>query len=161
MSQTVLYLLIFVCIVISAVAVFYIIRHNNVIKDAKQQQKVQNELTEKRYRERREYLIESIHVISQAVGNDEKLTNAEACMRLTPLLEALAPHLLSHSDYAVIYDFYKRIEHIPIKDEWKKLSKQKRWGYLKDMQAADAELGGSLHEAAAKLAKYDFDNMMH
>ncbi len=161
MPQWVLYILILLCLVISGVALFFIFRHNAIIKDAKAQQKIQQELTEKRYRERREYLIESIQVISRAVGNDEKLTNAEACLRLTPLLEAFAPHLLSHADFSVIYGFYKHVEHIPIKGEWKKLSKQKRWGYLREMKTADQELGTAFQEAAGKLAKYDFDNIMH
>lgn len=161
MSESFLYLLIAVCLIISGVALFYIVRHRKIIKDAKEEQFAQQELTAKRYKEKRDYLIESIKVISQAVGNDEKLTNAEAALRLTPLLEALAPHLLAHADFSAVYEFYKRVEHVPIKDNWKKLSKQKRWEYLREMNAADEELGDSLKEAAARLAKYNFDAMMH
>jgi len=143
------------------VAVFYIYRYAKQIKTANEQQKQQIERTQKRYDEQRDYLIESIHVISRAVGNDEKLTYTEACMRLTALLESLAPHLLQDADFAVIYEVYKRTEHIPIKDGWKKLTKQKRWAYQKEMAKVEAEFSSEVDKAAARLAKYDFNMMLH
>lgn len=160
MSAFIVYLLIAVFVLISCVSIFYIIRHQRIIAEAKKQELLQQEKTEQRYREKRAYLIESVKVISQAVENDEKLTNAEASLRLTPLLEALAPHLLDQADFSVIREFHKRVEHVPIKEDWKKLSKQERWKFMREMNAADAELGGAFKEAASLLVKHDF-NLMH
>ncbi|MGB0206263.1 MAG: DUF2489 domain-containing protein [Neptuniibacter sp.] len=161
MSQELIYLLILLCIVISAIALFYIRRHSKLIKDTRDEQKQQIEKAQKRYDEQRDYLIESIHVISRAVGNDDKLTYTEACMRLTALLESLAPQLLQHADFSVIYEVYKRTEHIPIKDDWKKLTRQKQWKYKKEMAKVEAEFAEEVDKAARRLAEYDFNMMLH
>ncbi|MGH1461020.1 MAG: DUF2489 domain-containing protein [Neptuniibacter sp.] len=161
MSQELIYLFIAISLAVCMVAVFYIWRHYNVIKDVRRQQKSQIEKAQKRYDEKRAYLIESIHVISRAVGSDEKLTHTEACIRLTALLESLAPHLLQHADFAVIYEVYKRTEHIPIKQEWKKLTKQKQWTYQKEMARVESEFSDEVEQAAQRLAEYDFDMMLH
>lgn len=161
MSQELIYLLILLCIVISAIALFYIRRHSKLIKDTRDEQKQQIEKAQKRYDEQRDYLIESIHVISRAVGNDDKLTYTEACMRLTALLESLAPQLLQHADFSVIYEVYKRTEHIPIKDDWKKLTRQKQWTYKKEMAKVEAEFADEVDKAARRLAEYDFNMMLH
>ncbi len=161
MSQELIYLLILLCIVISVIALFYIRRHSKLIKDTRDEQKQQIAKAQKRYDEQRDYLIESIHVISRAVGNDEKLTYTEACMRLTALLESLAPQLLQHADFSVIYEVYKRTEHIPIKDDWKKLTRQKQWTYKKEMAKVEAEFAEEVDKAARRLAEYDFNMMLH
>jgi histidinol phosphatase-like PHP family hydrolase len=161
MSQEIIYLLILLCIVISVIALFYIRRHSKLIKDTRDEQKQQIAKVQKRYDEQRDYLIESIHVISRAVGNDEKLTYTEACMRLTALLESLAPQLLQHADFSVIYEVYKRTEHIPIKDDWKKLTRQKQWTYKKEMAKVEAEFAEEVDKAARRLAEYDFNMMLH
>ncbi len=161
MSQELIYFFIVVCLVISAIAIVYIRRHSKQIRDVRNEQKEQLEKAQKRYDEQRDYLIESIHVISRAVGNDEKLTYTEACMRLTALLESLAPHMLQHADFSVIYEVYKRTEHIPIKDDWKKLSKQKQWTYKKEMAKVEAEFSEEVNKAAQRLANYDFEMMLH
>jgi 16S rRNA C1402 (ribose-2'-O) methylase RsmI len=132
-----------------------------LIKDTRDEQKQQIEKAQKRYDEQRDYLIESIHVISRAVGNDDKLTYTEACMRLTALLESLAPQLLQHADFSVIYEVYKRTEHIPIKDDWKKLTRQKQWTYKKEMAKVEAEFAEEVDKAARRLAEYDFNMMLH
>ncbi|MFY0678889.1 MAG: DUF2489 domain-containing protein [Neptuniibacter sp.] len=161
MSQELIYFFIALCLVVIAVAIFYIQRHSKLIRDTRNAQKEQIEKAQKRYDEQRDYLIESIHVISRAVGKDEKLTYTEACMRLTALLESLAPNLLQHADFSVIYEVYKRTEHIPIKEGWKKLSKQKQWGYRKEMAKVEKEFADEVDKAAQRLAAYDFDMMLH
>ncbi|WP_299182971.1 DUF2489 domain-containing protein [uncultured Neptuniibacter sp.] len=161
MSQQLIYLLIGLGVVVCIVAVVYIYRHYTVIKTAKTSQILQAEQSQERYQKNRAYLIESIQVIARAVGNDEKLTYTEACMRLTALIEALAPHLLQHADFSVIFEVYKRTEHIPIKEGWKKLSKQQRWKYQQEMALCDKEYGEKIKSAAAILAEYDFDHMLH
>lgn len=161
MSQEVIYLLITAMLAVCFVSLLFIRKHHRVIRDAKVQETQQKAKVQKRYDEQRAYLIESIQVISRAVGNDEKLTYTEACMRLTALMESLAPHLLQHADFAVIYEVYKRTEHIPIKDEWKKLTKQKQWVYKKEMAKVEAEFAERVDQAAKKLTKYDFNLMLH
>jgi len=161
MSDSLIYTLIAICLVICGVAIFFIKRHYTKIKQVKAEHALQAEKISKRYNERRAYLIESVQVISRAVGNDEKLTTTEACIRLSTLLESLAPQLLQHADYSVIYEVYKRTEHIPIKDQWKALSKQAKWSFQKEMTQIDSELGEKVKQAAAKLAQYNFEESLH
>lgn len=131
MSQSVIYLLIALGLAACVVAVVYIRRHLMIIRQAKVQQEEQDQATRQRYEERRAYLIESIQVIAKAVGSDEKLSNTEACMRLTSLLESFAPQLLQQAEFSVIQEVYNRTQHIPIMAEWKALSKQAQWKYKK------------------------------
>ncbi len=161
MSQFVIYALIFICVVVCVIAINYIRKHHSTIKQAKFDALEQEKNSKQRYEERRAYLIESIQVIAKAVGNDEKLTYTEACMRLTALLESLEPNLLQHADYSVIFEVYKRTEHSPIKGEWKKLSKQKQWKYKQEMASVESEFGDEVCIAARKLAAFDFNAMMH
>ena len=161
MSQETIYILIVVMALVCVGLLMFIKKHYGVIRDAKVQEAEQQARVQKRYDEQRAYLIESIQVISRAVGNDEKLTYTEACMRLTALIEALAPHLLQHADFAVIYEVYKRTEHIPIKEDWKKLSRQKQWAYKKEMAKIEAEFSAQVDKATKKLAVYDFNLMLH
>lgn len=161
MSESLIYGLIAVSVIACLIAMYFIKLHYGRIKQVKAEHAEQAEKINKRYNERRAYLIESIQVISKAVGNDEKLTTTEACIRLSTLLESLAPQLLQHSDYAVIHEVYKRTEHIPIKEQWKALSKQAKWSFQKEMAEIDEELGEQVKTAAAKLAYFDFDKSLH
>lgn len=161
MSSELIYLFIVVFVAVSCVALFFIRKHYRLIKEVKEEHKIQQDKVQKRYDEQRAYLIESIQVISKAVGNDEKLTHTEACMRLTALLESLAPHLLQDAQFSVIYEVYKRTEHIPIKDGWKKLSKQKQWQYKQEMTRVEAEFSKEVNEAAKRLSEFNFNLMLH
>lgn len=161
MSSELIYFLIVVFVFICCVAAFFIRKHYLVIKGAKEQGELQNQIAQKRYDEQRAYLIESIQVIARAVGNDEKLTYTEACMRLTVLLESLAPHLLQDPQFSAIYEVYRKTQHIPIKNDWKKLSKQKKWQYKKEMAKIESEFAKDVDEAAAHLVQFNFDLMLH
>ncbi len=161
MSENVIYTLIAVSVIVAIVATVYIVKAVKFTREQQNSLKEEEQRVQKRYEEQRAYLVESVQVISAAVGNDEKLSITEACMRLNALLESLAPQLLSDPEFKVINDVYAKTSHIPIKGDWKALSKQERWGFMQEMKRVDAEFSEDVRIAAAKLKAYDFSLAMH
>jgi len=161
MTEQIVYILIALFLVICTVAGWYIKHHYQLLQQAKRKEQQEQKKAEQRYSEQRAYLIESIQVIAKAVGNDEKLSYTEACMRLNALLEALSPQLLLTPEVMVIREVYKQTEHIPIKEQWKALSKQQRWAFKKEMAKVEQEHGEQVLAAAGYLARYDFNLLIH
>jgi ubiquitin C-terminal hydrolase len=157
MNDEILYTLIVAVLVVCLLLARYIYRQMSHIKSVKDAQIEQERVANERYQEQRAYLIESITVIAKAYGNDEKLTCTEACMRLSTLLQSFSPELLDRPEVSVIRQFHMKTEHIPIKEDWKALSKQERWRFMKEMASLEQEYGKDVLEATAYLANYDFD----
>ncbi|MFW1678622.1 DUF2489 domain-containing protein [Pontibacter sp. JAM-7] len=161
MSESVVYSLIAICVLVIVLCVFYLLRYwrrykQRVAYENQQQQKLKQEL-----RERRAYLVESVQVIARAVGHDDKLTLTEACMRLSTLLESLSPELVKHPEVAVLREMHNRTSHIPIKEGWQKLSKQEQWRFKQEMVRLEQEYETKIHTAAGFLAAYDFSKLIH
>ncbi|EON91064.1 hypothetical protein MARLIPOL_15482 [Marinobacter lipolyticus SM19] len=62
--------------------------------------------------ERRQSMVESIHVIAMAVEEDQ-VEYSEACLRLKGLLDHVAPELLAQSPFRVFQEVYDQIQHMP------------------------------------------------
>ncbi len=161
LSQETLFVLSGIVVIICVVLALYIKRKYILLDSVKKQQQEEERKTKQRYEEQRSYLIESITVISKAYGNDDKLSCTEACMRLSTLLEALAPQLLESPEVSVIREVHKRTEHIPIKEEWKALSKQQKWKFSKEMAKLDSEYKAKVLDATRYLIAYDFKMLTH
>ncbi|MDO6514463.1 MULTISPECIES: DUF2489 domain-containing protein [unclassified Neptuniibacter] len=157
MSEEYIYLLIILLSVICLFLIVFIRHKYQQIKAAQSAVKEQEEKVAERYEEQRAYLIESIKILARAYGNDERLTCTEACMRLCALLSSLSPPLLEKPELVVIREVHRKTEHIPIKDKWKALSKQERWGFSKEMAKVEAEHESDLLLAVEYLVNYDFN----
>ena len=161
MSQSLLYFLIGVSVLIGGFSLLFIVRSLKKINQVKHERAVQAQQVEENYRKRRDYLIESIQVIARADGTDDKLSYTEASIRLSTLLQMLSPDLLEKPELCALQRVHERTEHIPIKEEWKSLSKQERWKFQKEMHAIETEYADSIDEAARYLSEYDFKMLMH
>lgn len=161
MSQELLYFLSIVAFGICIYLVIYIKKKYSLIRNAKILHQEQDEKAQLRYEEQRSYLIESITIIAKAYGNDEKLTCTEACMRLSTLLQTLAPQLLEQPELSVIKDVHLKTEHIPIKEKWKALSKQEKWTFTKEMAQLDQKYQEDVLSATQYLIAYDFKLLIH
>lgn len=161
MSQELLYFLSIVAFGICIYLVIYIKKKYSLIHNAKILHQEQDEKAQLRYEEQRSYLIESITIIAKAYGNDDKLTCTEACMRLSTLLQTLAPQLLEKPELSVIKDVHLKTEHIPIKEKWKALSKQEKWTFTKEMALLDQKYQEDVLSAAQYLITYDFKLLVH
>ncbi|MEH6648623.1 MAG: DUF2489 domain-containing protein [Motiliproteus sp.] len=104
----------------------------------------------------RDYLIESVRVISSAMG-DGQCELTEGCIRLKKLLDHLAPYLHKHEDFAIINEMYELTKHMPILDEWKKLKLKQRFEMTQQREALEAEHQAAIEQAAKKLSRYNFE----
>lgn len=161
MSKEYIYFLTALLLCVCVVLLIYIQRKFKQMKAIKREEELQKKRVAERYKEQRAYLIESIGVIAKAYGSDERLSCTEACMRLSTLLSALSPTLLDKPELSVIREVHRKTEHIPVKDKWKALSKQERWGFSKEMAKVESEHETDVIAAAAYLTTYDFDLMVH
>ncbi|RDE18088.1 DUF2489 domain-containing protein [Motiliproteus coralliicola] len=105
--------------------------------------------------EQRDYLIESVKVISLAII-DEQCELAEGCIRLKKLLDHLAPQLHRHEDFSIINEMFNATSHMPILDEWKKLKLKQRFELTQEREALEQQHHDAILEAARKLADYRF-----
>lgn len=110
-------------------------------------------------REHRQYLVDSIRLVAQAVLNDDKMTCTEGCIRLKVLLDNLAPHLHQHEDFAVIERIYAATRHIPYLQEWKALSRQEQARYQFEMVQLEAQHAAEIERAMHSLQRYPLDQL--
>ena len=106
--------------------------------------------------EQRDYLVESVRVISSAMG-DGQCELTEGCIRLKKLLDHLAPYLHEHQDYAIINQMYELTKHMPILDEWKKLKLKQRFAMTQQREALETEHRDAVEQAAKSLSRYNFE----
>ncbi|MGB0468488.1 MAG: DUF2489 domain-containing protein [Pontibacterium sp.] len=111
--------------------------------------------------EHRSYLIESIHVIAKAMIHDEKLTLTEGSIRLSALLDQLAPALKQEPDIIVIGRVQEATNHIPYLKAWKVLDKKEQRRYLREMHVIETEHRDALLKAAEVLSSYPFEQRFH
>ncbi len=106
--------------------------------------------------QQRDYLIESVKVISSAVG-DGQCELTEGCIRLKKLLDHLAPHLHQHEQFAIINQMYEATKHMPIMDAWKQLKIKQRFEYTREREALEQQHGEAILIAAKALSHYRFE----
>lgn len=161
MSQSVLYTLIAFFLLLGGGALFFIYRSMQQINQIKGEQLAKRKQAEENFKKRREYLIESIQVIAAAVGTDDKLSYTEACIRLSTLLQMLDENLIQKPELIVLGKVHEGTAHIPIKDEWKSLTKQERWKFQCEMNALEKEHKKDIDVAARYLKAFDFNQLLH
>lgn len=106
--------------------------------------------------QQRDYLIESVRVISSAVA-DGQCELTEGCIRLKKLLDHLAPHLHQHESFSVFNQIYEATKHMPILDEWKKLKIKQRFAYTRERDELEQQHREAILTAAKALSSYRFE----
>ncbi len=106
--------------------------------------------------QQRDYLVESVRVISSAMG-DGQCELTEGCIRLKKLLDHLAPYLHEHQDYAIINQMYEQTKHMPILDAWKKLKLKQRFEYTRERDELEQKHRTAIEQAAKALSRYNFE----
>ena len=106
--------------------------------------------------EQRDYLIESVKVISLAIG-DGQCELTEGCIRLKKLLDHLAPHLHRHESFSIFNQIYDATAHMPILDEWKKLKLKQRFEMTQEREQLENEHRDAILAAAKALSEYRFE----
>lgn len=156
MTENTTYVLISLGLIIIAACVTYILKHIRTEQARKQKLEEIAAKAAENTQKRRDYLIESIHMISHAVINDEQMTATEGCIRLNMLIESLAPHLLSQEPYSIIALVHQQTQHIPIKEQWKQLDKTAKRKFTKEMDTLEKKHKEQIETAVKQLKNYDF-----
>lgn len=159
MSSTLTYVLILSGLVAIVALSLVIRRQLRDLRAARELQEQQREKSEQSAREHRQYLIDSIRIISSAVIHDEKMTITEGCIRLKVLLDNLAPHLHQHADFAVIQRVYEATKHIPYLADWRALSRVEKARYELQMAQVEAEQGEAVERAMQALQTYPLEQL--
>ncbi|MFT6914090.1 MAG: MFS superfamily sulfate permease-like transporter [Motiliproteus sp.] len=149
-------LLIGVGLAVIAALVWLINRQLRAQRQAREaQQQVLDEMRVKA-QQQRDYLIESIRVISSAVA-DGQCELTEGCIRLKKLLDHLAPHLHQHESFGVFNQIYDATQHMPILDAWKKLKIKQRFAYTQERETLEQRHREAILIAAKALSRYHFE----
>ncbi|GGO86518.1 hypothetical protein GCM10011348_37520 [Marinobacterium nitratireducens] len=162
MSDAVLYGLSGLGLLVIVALLVYIVRQLGVLKRQRQQQeheRRQLEETQKKAREQRAYLIDSIRVIARAMSEDERLTLTEGCIRLKVLLDNLKPEMHRDPDFEIIEQHYLATRHIPYLEAWRKLERREQRRYQREMDTLEAQNRTALLQAADKLSRYPLERM--
>lgn len=157
MSQESQIALIVIGLIVIAVLSYIIYRQLQTQKQLKLAQEQALAEAQQKAQEQRDYLLESVRVISMAM-RDEQCELAEGCIRLKVLLDHLAPFLHEHQDFCIINTMYESTKHMPILDEWKKLKLRRRMELTREREALENEHREAILAAVGKLYKYNFEH---
>ncbi len=126
-------------------------------RQAKAEQERKLAEMEAKAQEQRDYLVDSIRVISMAM-QDEQCELAEGSIRIKVLLDHLAPFLHEHEDFSIFNTMFEATKHMPILDEWKKLKLRKRYELTVEREALEEKHKIAIINASKKLAVYNFQH---
>lgn len=157
MSDTTIYILIAVNLIIVAGLSVYILRLMRQQKEKRQIEEDKLKEVAEEVRKHRLYLVESLQVIGQSIINSE-IPLIEACIRCKVLLDNLDPQLGQSDAYIVFNEVYELSKHIPKLEAWKSLKGIEKAKHMKEMDKLEAEYGERIHAAAAALGTQDFNH---
>lgn len=156
MSETMVYILIAVNLVVVIGLVAYILR---VLRQQKEkridaERKLQKIAAE--VREHRLYMIESLQVIGRAILNEE-IPLTEASIRCKVLLDNLDPQLAQSDVYIVFNEVFEQSKHIPRLEAWKNLKGPEKLEYIAHMESLESDYSHKINSAAKSLLSQDFN----
>jgi len=157
MSETTIYILIAVNLIIVVGLSVYILR---LLRQQKEKREIEeNKLKEvaEEVRKHRLYLVESLQVIGLSIMNNE-IPLTEACIRCKVLLDNLDPQLGQSDAYIVFNEVYELSKHIPKLEAWKSLKGIEKAKYMNEMDKLEVEYSERVHAAAAALSTQDFNH---
>ncbi|GLS26676.1 DUF2489 domain-containing protein [Marinibactrum halimedae] len=142
---------IMVVAVLSAVAAYYLWRVRQLRKS---QHKSVTEHTAA-YEKERQKRINSIHILAQGVLDDQ-LTMTEAAIRIGVLLDSLGVDESVRERYRVFYQLAEKTAHIPILENWKKLSSKEQRRFTKEREVLEAQFHDFIRQAAKNIRSDSF-----
>lgn len=136
---------------------WFILRMLKKERQVKFEQQMRLQEIEEKAQEQRDYLLDSIRVISLAM-QDEQCELAEGSIRIKVLLDHLAPFLHEHEDFSIFNEMFEATKHMPILDEWKKLKLRQRYELTMEREALEEQHKDAIITASKKLAVYNFQH---
>lgn len=151
MSLTVFFLVLFACVVVMGVSLWFI----RLQLQANRLRVERIQAGEARYQEERQKAVDSIRVLLKVAGTDE-VNWIEASIRIKKLLDRLSIDLSEHEDISVFYLVTEKTEHIPTHEQWRSLPKQAKHKFQKEMDGYERVYLDDLKKAKASLLAFDF-----
>ncbi len=137
--------------VLAGVAIYY---HWRLHKQ-NQHQKAQLEAQQQERQAERQRINKSIQVLA-AGAIDGQVTLTEASIRIGVLLDSLGVEDQTREQYTAFYRLAEKTAHIPILDEWKKLSTKQQLSYDQQREKAESEMGDFVLDAANRILNKNF-----
>ena len=156
MSQTTLYILITINLVIICGLLVYLYRLLKAQKLKKIKAAEQLEELAKQAKNQRMYLIQSLQVIAQSLVNSE-IPLTEGCIRCKVLIDNLDSQLGQNEPFTVFNEVYEQSKHIPKLDAWKQLKTKDKLKYMDEMDTLETQYRDAIMVAAEGLKRYQFD----
>ncbi|HCH23920.1 MAG TPA: hypothetical protein DE179_06455 [Oceanospirillaceae bacterium] len=105
--------------------------------------------------EQYKHRVDSIRVIANAM-DEGQCEFTEGCIRLKMLIDQLNPELLQREEFAIITHIYAETEHMPIKEDWKKLDKKVKNKLTNERIALEGKNHAAIAAAVKALRQYQF-----
>lgn len=137
---------VFIVSVLLVIAGYYLFQ----IRQLRQRQSEERIRREAKLEEKRRDARRSIVVLLRAL-KARQLTATEASIRIVSLLQVLPDTERGLHSYAVFRDLAEKTAHIPILDEWKKLSSHEKRSFDKDREQFESEVQGQITVATDAL----------
>ncbi len=102
-----------------------------------------------------EHRVTSIRVIANAMGEGQ-CEFTEGCIRLKHLIDQIHPQLLKQDEYAIIAFINSKTEHMPIKQDWKRLDKKVQAKLTQERYTLESKYRRDIEEALKALQAHEF-----
>jgi len=140
-----------IILVLSAVATYYCLELHRV---RKRQARKLAEL-EEAAEAQRERVNNSIQIIAKTLL-DEGVGLTEASLRIRVLLDSLQVTAAIKEEFVAFYQVAEKTSHIPILEDWKKLSRKEKFAFEKEMARVESEYRDFALDAAKRILGRSF-----
>lgn len=140
-----------IIVALSAVATYYCLE----LRKARKRQKQQLAELAAAADEQRERVNTSIQIIAKTLL-DEGVGLTEASLRIRVLLDSLQVESAVKEEFVAFYQVAEQTSHIPILEEWKKLSRKEKFAFEKEMARVESEYRDFALDAAKRILGRNF-----
>lgn len=154
MSTSLMYTLILIGVLFIAFLSKLIFKQMGAARERKDKQQAREEKYARESADQREYLVNSIKILSNAVLHDDKIRLTEGCIRLKVMMDNLDPSMHQRPELSVIEEVYNRTSHIPFLSGWRKLDRKEQRGFEKEMREVEQECKERISKAAEFLVSF-------
>lgn len=129
------------------------------VQKLKQHQAEQLAELDRKAQKKRGEMNDSIQILAQSIGqevNGNQLSLTEASIRISGLLKTLSVSDDVKEEFLAFYKLAEATAHIPILEEWKKLSTKKKLAFSKERDKLESDYREFVLAAAKRIQGRDF-----
>ena len=160
MSNTLLYAFIGFFSILSLGLAFFVWKLLTQIKQKKLKREAEVQVHAEQAQQQKNYLIDSIRIISRSML-DGQCPMTEGCIRLKVLIDNYSPQLHQLPELQVVEMVYAKTSHIPMLDDWKRLSSKERMSFQQEIDLLEKQYSNEIQHAMKFLKEYPFEQWTH